>query len=98
MRIVIGIALGSFFLALAEHAPAADTGPATVSEKERVAWLKKHVVPLHSIDPGDEDFSDLESIRKAIGEARIVYLSEPSHGDGSSFHARTRIIKFLHQK
>src|SRR5262245_10969627 len=98
MRTVIGIGLGAFFLALTGHTPATDAGPATVSEKERVAWLKKHVAPLRSIDPGDEDFSDLESIRKAIGEARIVYLSEPSHGDGSSFHARTRLIKFLHQK
>jgi erythromycin esterase len=97
MRIVLGIVLGSFLLVLPGQVSAAD-GASAVGEKERVAWLKKHVAPLHSIDPGNEDFSDLEPIRKAIGEARIVYLSEPSHGDGASFHARTRLIKFLHQK
>jgi erythromycin esterase len=64
----------------------------------RVAWLKTHSSALRSISPADEDFSDLEPIRDAIGDRRIVLLSEPSHGDGAIFHARTRLIKFLHQK
>src|SRR5262249_30230837 len=97
MRTVVGIVLVSILLRLPERALAADT-PATINEEERVAWLKKHVVALRSIDPTDEDFADLEPIRKAIGEARIVFLSEQSHGDGATFHARTRLIKFLHQK
>ena len=33
-----------------------------------------------------------------IGEARIVFLSEELHGVGATFHARTRLIKFLHQQ
>src|SRR5262249_5428880 len=64
----------------------------------RVAWLKQHAAPLRSIDPADEDFADLEPLRRAIGDARIVFLSEQSHGDGATFHARTRLISFLHQK
>ena len=83
------------FLAVAA---ADDSRPAEASSEVRVAWLKKHVAPLRSIDPTDEDFADLEPIRQAIGAARIVQLSEQSHGDGATFHARTRLIKFLHQK
>jgi len=64
----------------------------------RVAWLKQHVIPLRSIDPNDEDFSDLEPLAKAIGDARIVQLGEQTHGDGATFHAKTRLIKFLHKK
>jgi erythromycin esterase len=79
-------------------AAADDTKPAEASIEARVAWLKSRVVPLRSIDPADEDFADLEPIRQAIGDARIVQLSEQSHGDGATFHARTRLIKFLHQK
>ena len=63
-----------------------------------MAWLKEHAIALRSIDPADEDFSDLEPLLKAIGEARIVQLGEQSHGDGATFHAKARLIKFLHQK
>jgi erythromycin esterase-like protein len=71
---------------------------AVTAANARVAWLKNHVAPLRSIDPADEDFNDLEPIRQAIGDARIVQLGEQSHGDGATFHARTRLIKLLHQK
>jgi erythromycin esterase len=64
----------------------------------RVEWLRQHAIALRSIDPADDDFSDLEPLRKAIGEARIVQLGETSHGDGATFHAKGRLIKFLHQK
>jgi len=35
---------------------------------------------------------------KAIGNSRIVVLGEESHGDGATFLAKVRLIKFLHQK
>jgi erythromycin esterase len=96
-RTMAGLVLGCFLVGLAGPTPAGDDA-AAVGEGARVAWLKKHVAPLRSIDPGDEDYSDLEPIRKALGDARIVFLSEELHGVGATFHARTRLIKFLHQK
>jgi erythromycin esterase len=72
--------------------------PTAADQKARVAWLKKHAIPLRSINPADEDFADLEPFRKVIGDARIVQLGEQSHGDGATFHAKARLIKFLHQK
>jgi erythromycin esterase len=96
MRIPSQIVLLSLALAITDPAHAAD--PPSAREEARVDWLKKHVASLRSIDPSDEDFSDLKPIRKAIGDARIVQMSEPSHGDGTSFVARNRIIKFLHQR
>ena len=64
----------------------------------RVAWLRQHAIPLRSIDPNDEDFTDLEPLAKMFKDIRIVQLGEQSHGDGATFHAKTRLIKFLHQK
>src|SRR5262249_29864603 len=65
---------------------------------ERVAWLQAHTSPIRSIDPDDLDFSDLAVIGDAIGNARMVLLGEQSHGDGSTFLAKTRLIRFLHER
>jgi erythromycin esterase len=61
-------------------------------------WIARHAVPIRSIDTADEDFSDLEPLISAIGSAPVVQLGEPSHGAGSSFAAKVRLIKFLHQR
>src|SRR5947199_3209454 len=92
--------LASFFAIACVLCPLAKADePATPPSREaRVAWLKEHAIGLRSIDPADDDFSDLEPLRAAIGTARIVQLGEQSHGDGATFHAKARLIKFLHQK
>lgn len=67
-------------------------------DAERIAWLKAHAAAIRSIDPKDGDFADLEPIRRAIGDAKVVMLGEQSHGDGATFHAKTRLIRYLHEK
>ncbi len=71
---------------------------AAATDDAKVAWLRDHAVPLRSIEPGDEDFSDLEPLRTALAGARIVALGEVTHGDGTSFLARSRIVRFLHRE
>lgn len=86
---VIGGAALTLFLAA--HAAFADDDP-------RVRSLRSHAVRFRSIEPEDDDFSDLEPLKKLLGEARIVQLGEQSHGDSATFHAKTRLIRFLHQE
>lgn len=65
-----------------------------------IDWLSKNAIWVRSIDPNlaRDDFADLKPLGARIGAARIVVLGEPSHGDGAAFLAKSRIVKFLHQK
>ncbi len=69
-----------------------------LSGDHRVAWLKAHAIPVRTVDPADDDFSDLKPLKQVIGGARIVLLGEQTHDDGLTFLAKTRLIKFLHKE
>jgi erythromycin esterase len=71
--------------------------PALAQDPEQVRWLAGHAVTVRSIEPADEDFSDLMPLVQAIGKARMVQLGEATHGDGATFLAKGRLIRFLHQ-
>lgn len=64
----------------------------------RVDWLQSAAAEIATIDPDWGGLSDLEPLKSEIGDARIVMLGEASHGDGATFLAKTRLIKFLHRE
>lgn len=53
---------------------------------------------IKSIDPNDEDFTDLLPLKKKIDEAQIVVLGGISHDDGATLQAKSRLVKFLHKE
>jgi erythromycin esterase len=61
-------------------------------------YVIKNNVAIRSIEPDSTDFSDLEVIGNAIGNAKVVMLGEQDHGDAPTFLAKTRLIKYLHEK
>ncbi|HEU4549948.1 MAG TPA: hypothetical protein VFS01_09635, partial [Rhizomicrobium sp.] len=78
---------------------AAVAGPVQAAPREDLAaWLAAHAAPVRSLDFADEDFSDLAPLGAAIGRARLVQLGEPSHGAGTCFAAKARIVRYLHQR
>lgn len=60
--------------------------------------LKRLIIPVKSIDPANEDFSDLLPLAEKIGQSRLVLLGEATHQEGTTDRAKLRLIKFLHQK
>ncbi|MFP5470138.1 MAG: erythromycin esterase family protein [Bacteroidia bacterium] len=60
--------------------------------------ILEHTFSVKSISPDDDDFSDLEILKERIGNASVVMLGEQTHGDGATFEAKTRLVKFLHQE
>src|SRR5580658_569506 len=78
-----------FFLFAVEAA----TGQSKLKE-----YVKGNTVWLSTIDPDSADDSGLEAVGKAIGDARVVMLGEQDHGDAPVYLAKTRLIKYLHEK
>lgn len=62
-------------------------------------WVKANTSPLTSVakSPND-DFSDLSAFGAAVGDARIVSLTEDTHGDATAFELMNRQVQYLHQK
>ncbi|GAB3163419.1 erythromycin esterase family protein [Telluribacter humicola] len=75
-----------------------DTPPSLkpLSTKQQ-AWLNRTVVPLRSLDPNDP-VDDLTVLKRHIGPSRLVGLGENSHGSGSLFQVKHRLIQYLVEK
>ena len=61
-------------------------------------FVSNESAAIQNIDPDSTNFADLAPLGKAIGDARMVLLGEQDHGDAPTFLAKTRIIKYLHEK
>lgn len=61
-------------------------------------FLKSNVQKIESIDPDFSLTQDLEFLKKELQGVEIVMLGEQSHGDGSTFEAKTRLIRYLHEE
>jgi erythromycin esterase len=82
--------------ALVETTPHTPPAPPTASDRSPAEWLAANAHPISLSMTGD--FRDLEPLRAAIGGARVVMLGEQTHGDGTTFLAKARLIAFLHQQ
>ncbi len=70
-------------------------GP-TAQARERAAWLERHAIRLGPPDSEEDD--DLEPLHRVLEGRRIVLLGEATHGDGTTFAAKVRLVKHLHLK
>jgi hypothetical protein len=64
----------------------------------RVAWLRDNAHRVRTLDPGDVDFSDLQFLTDALSGVRVVVLGEGDNGGGTDVLAKTRLVKFLHER
>jgi erythromycin esterase-like protein len=68
-----------------------------LTEEERLD-IEQYAHLINSIAPEDTDFSDLQFLKPVLQNKRIVLLGEQLHSDGSTFLAKSRLVKFLHQE
>lgn len=62
------------------------------------SYVKANTVAIASVDATADNDADLAAVGRAIGEARVVTLGEQDHGDGTTFQAKARLIKYLHEQ
>lgn len=61
-------------------------------------WLDTNSTTVRTLDFADTDFADLAPLREAIGSARLVMLGEQSGLDGTTFRAKARLVRYLHEE
>ena len=61
-------------------------------------YVQENTINIKAIAPDSTDYSDLEAFGNSIGNSKIVMLGEQDHGDAATFLAKTRLIKYLHEK
>ena len=57
-------------------------------------WLKMYAKPFATVE-AETGFSDLESLRAIVGDARIVSLGEATHGTREFFKMKHRVLEYL---
>jgi len=69
-----------------------------ISDDHLSVWLKDNVYEVDNLEPNNLNFNQFGALETAIGDRNIVLLGEQTHGDGTTFQAKVRLVKFLHQK
>lgn len=67
-------------------------------KNEQISSLRNIVFDVKTIDPSNENFEDLEFLIPILEDKDIVLLGEEEHTFANTFEAKSRLIKFLHQK
>lgn len=49
-------------------------------------------------NPDSINFSDLSFLKEVLKDVQVIGMGEQSHGDGATFDAKVRLIKYLHEE
>lgn len=71
--------------------------PAAVIE-EQLDEVERVAMPINSINFDDTNYLDLKHLDTILEGVRIVMLGERTHQDGQTFVAKSRLIRYLHER
>lgn len=85
-----------FLMALLVLPPEVNAGEAPPEVESAVKWSDGSII-LEYCD-GSACRDALDQFSEAIGDARIVLVGEPWHGDGGAIHLRGELVEYLHKE
>lgn len=59
---------------------------------------QSELIDLGSVKDNNENFENYEQLQDVLKDADIVMLGEQSHGDGTTFETKIKLIKYLHEE
>ena len=70
---------------------------ALFSQKETdQASLTDQLIDLGSVIDNDENYANYDQLKETLKDVEIVMLGEQSHGDGTTYKTKIKLIKYLH--
>ena len=96
MRLALSLLLTACAVGPSElRAQAKQLGTGTPDTAAVVArWLETNAIRLETAEPG-RGFDDLQRLRDLVGDARVVLLGEPTHGNREVYQLKHRMVEFL---
>lgn len=65
--------------------------------QEQITEVARHIHQIDDVSFGSLDNDDLKMLDTLLSRKRIVILGESTHQDGTTFEAKSRLIKYLHE-
>ena len=62
---------------------------------EAIDWLRSRAHEVSAVGQSPDEFADLEWLRDAVGDARLVALGEATHGTHEFFAMKLRLLHFM---
>jgi erythromycin esterase len=94
-RVALRVLLGFLLIALIGcNSDVPEITAEDVDTANVIAWIEANAFPLEATELVD-DASDLEWLREAVGDAKIVGLGDQTNGTRESITLNNRIIEFL---
>ena len=60
--------------------------------------ILKNLIDLGEVSKGNRDFTGYDKLDSLFDGVEIVMLGEQSHGDGTTFDTKIKLIQYLHEK
>lgn len=60
--------------------------------------IKPHLINLNQVTDSNEDFTGYEPLKDLLKGVEIVMLGEQSHGEGTTFETKIKLVKYLHEE